>query len=276
MEFNFYSKESIFSLFKDYHINFQKRFGQNFLINEELVNRVLGFIYNPFNLKIVEIGCGIGNITKKLLEKYFVIGFEIDKKYCFILKEFFSENKNFTLIEGNFLKKFDKNYVPNEEIIIFGAIPYYITTEIIEKVLISDFNIKETYLIIQKDVLNRIIANIGTKDYGYLTILVNTFSYVDILCEIKRNSFYPVPLVDSVMIKLNIKKEINFNKILYKDKLNSLFFHRRKLLKSNLKRMGIDSIYIEEIFKNEKINDLARIEELEIEKIIKLIQKIII
>jgi len=193
----------------------------------------------------------------------------------FYLKRIFFEKKNFTLIEGDFLKKFNKNHIFEKEIIVFGSIPYYITTDIIEKIFISDLNIKDSYLIIQKDVLNRIFAKPFSKEYGYLTILVNTFSYPKIIFEISKNFFYPKPNVDSVMIKLSRKKNINFNKNLYNEKLKFLFSFRRKLLKSNLKKMGINEELIHNFFKKENINELARIEELDIDKIILLLKKII-
>ncbi|HOJ62800.1 MAG TPA: 16S rRNA (adenine(1518)-N(6)/adenine(1519)-N(6))-dimethyltransferase RsmA [Spirochaetota bacterium] len=276
MSFSFYNRGDISLLFKEKGINFQKKFGQNFLIDESIVNKIVSIIDNPFSLPIIEIGCGIGNITNKLIEKYSVLGFEIDREFCKILKE--NINKNFFLIEGDFIKKFNKDFLKEylnfNEIIVFGAIPYYIITDIIEKLLISDIKIREIYLIIQKDVLNRIYANTKTKEYGYLTILIKTFSYPETLFEIKRNSFYPVPDVDSVLIKLKIKNDIDFDKKSYSDILKKIFNYRRKTLKTSLKNIGIKEDLIQKFFEENISNLNIRIEELNEEKILSLIKLI--
>lgn len=215
---------------------FKKQYGQNFLMDKNILDKISSSICPGKNDLIIEIGPGSGNLTKRLKEyKASLVCFEIDKsldKYLNLLEDDKTKVVYEDFINVN-LEEFVKNY-NYENIYVIANIPYYITTPIIEKITFSNIKVKSLLLMVQKEVADRLSSTNGNREYGYITVLLNAFYNINKLFNVNRNSFYPVPNVDSAIIKLD-SKECNlldfekFNKL-----IKNAFRFKRKTLKNNL------------------------------------------
>ena len=207
----------------------KKRWGQNFLIDKNICNKIV----SSFELKptdsILEIGPGKGAITDLLTQKVKkVIAIEIDSNLCEILNK--KNIPNLEIINRDILKT-NTNKYPTK--IIVGNLPYYITTPIIFNFFESNESWEKMYFLIQKEVAERIIANPGSKTYGRLSIMTQIFSNPKILFNISPNVFRPIPKVESslICIKKNSQKKIT-DYARFKDIIRIIFNKRRKKLKN--------------------------------------------
>ena len=195
--------------------NFKKRYGQNFLNNEIILDRIVNLFEVKENSKIVEVGPGAGALTKKLINKNVsVIAFEIDRS----LKKFLDliESDNLNIIYNDFLKVNLNDYFKKSDNIYFVAnIPYYITTPIITKFIDEGIIPEVMILMVQKEVGERLSAKPRSKEYGAITAILNYYFNIDYEFTVERDNFYPIPNVDSCIIKLskkNIIYDINGSK----------------------------------------------------------------
>lgn len=215
---------------------FKKQYGQNFLMDKNILDKISSSICPGQNDLIIEIGPGSGNLTKRLKEyKANLVCFEIDKsldKYLNLLEDDKTKVVYEDFINVN-LEEFVKNY-NYENIYVIANIPYYITTPIIEKITFSNIKVKSLLLMVQKEVADRLSSTNGNREYGYITVLLNAFYNINKLFNVNRNSFYPVPNVDSAIIKLDSKecKLLNFEK--FNKLIKNAFRFKRKTLKNNL------------------------------------------
>jgi len=216
-------------------IKAKKSLGQNFLIDPEVIEKIskTGQI---FNRNILEIGPGTGNLTKAIIKlnpkKIFVI--EKDEELCSLLQKKFSQQ--IKIINDDILN-FDEKKLINEQLVVFGNLPYNISTEILCKWIVNlnkdNFWFNELVLMFQKEVADRIIAKFNTPNYGRLTILSNWKLNIKKICDIGPDSFSPKPKIDSTLLHFFPKK--NFFKIddpKNLEKITRIFFsHRRKMIK---------------------------------------------
>lgn len=215
---------------------FKKQYGQNFLMDKNILDKISSSICPGKNDLIIEIGPGSGNLTKRLKEyKASLVCFEIDKsldKYLNLLEDDKTKVVYEDFINVN-LEEFVKNY-NYENIYVIANIPYYITTPIIEKITFSNIKVKSLLLMVQKEVADRLSSTNGNREYGYITVLLNAFYNINKLFNVNRNSFYPVPNVDSAIIKLDSKEcnLLNFEK--FNKLIKNAFRFKRKTLKNNL------------------------------------------
>lgn len=215
---------------------FKKQYGQNFLMDKNILDKISSSICPGQNDLIIEIGPGSGNLTKRLKEyKANLVCFEIDKsldKYLNLLEDDKTKVVYEDFINVN-LEEFVKNY-NYENIYVIANIPYYITTPIIEKITFSNIKVKSLLLMVQKEVADRLSSTNGNREYGYITVLLNAFYNINKLFNVNRNSFYPVPNVDSAIIKLDSKEcnLLNFEK--FNKLIKNAFRFKRKTLKNNL------------------------------------------
>tara|TARA_B100000963_G_C22595079_1_gene657422 strand:+ start:857 stop:1642 length:786 start_codon:yes stop_codon:yes gene_type:complete len=215
-------------------IKAKKSLGQNFLIDKNILEKII----NTTKIKdkvVLEVGPGTGNLTsfilKKEPKKFFVI--EKDNELAINLKTKF--NKNLTIINKDILK-IDETKLFDEKVIVFGNLPYNISTEILSKWIV---NLKDNFwfeclvLMFQKEVADRIIAKFNTSDYGRLSIVSNWKLNIKKICDIKPDAFYPRPKIESSLLFFYPKQ--NFVKINNPDnleKVTRVFFNqRRKMLK---------------------------------------------
>ena len=215
-------------------IKAKKSLGQNFLIDNKILDQIVNCVEIE-NKNILEIGPGTGNLTKYILDKkpkqFTVI--EKDNDLINDLKEQFKENLN---IINNDVLNIDESSLFKGKVIVFGNLPYNISTEILSKWIINlkdDFWFENLILMFQKEVADRIIANYDNSNYGRLSILANWKLIVKKICDIKPSSFSPKPKIDSSLLLFTPKKnfyKINNPKNL--EKITRIFFNnRRKMIK---------------------------------------------
>lgn len=230
-------------IMKRYNLDFKKKFGQNFLTSEEILEEIISKAKISKDDIILEIGPGIGTLTSKLLETGAeVISVEVDLELIRPLKERFFMYNNFTIISADILKidiyseivkilESKGKTLNDKKIKVVANIPYYITTPIMFKLLESRNIVSEIYIMVQKEVAERICAKIGTKESSSITYMV--IYYTEYLWDIyvDKTKFVPSPKVDSKVIALKFREkpypEVK-NEELYFEIIRSAFLHRRK------------------------------------------------
>lgn len=230
-------------MMKRYNLDFKKKFGQNFLTSEEILKEIISKARISKDDIILEIGPGIGTLTSKLLETGAeVISVEVDLELIRPLKERFFMYNNFTIISSDILKidiyseivkilESKGKTLNDKKIKVVANIPYYITTPIMFKLLESRNIVSEIYIMVQKEVAERICAKIGTKESSSITYMVSY--YTEYLWDIyvDKTKFVPSPKVDSKVIALKFREkpypEVK-NEELYFEIIRSAFLHRRK------------------------------------------------
>lgn len=223
---------------------YKKNLGQNFLQDEKILQRIVESVMCTEDDCIVEIGPGHGALTKYLV-KYNcpVIAFEIDKEVKPVLDKINADNLK--VVYEDFMKVNVKEYLPSsyKNLYIIANIPYYITTPILEKIIAENLNEKSCTLMVQKEVADRFSAKPGSKDYGSISVYLDYYYQVKKLFEVPRKAFYPVPNVDSAIIKLDRKDKRD---LAGEDKffkfVKSAFQFKRKNLRNNLKNYDLEKI----------------------------------
>lgn len=221
----------------------KKKFGQNFLIDQNILSGIVSKAEINKNVNVIEIGPGIGSLTEHLLENAnHVISYEIDNTLIPILTKQFAEYNNFTLINEDILKadiKSDiKKYFNNDyPVYVVANLPYYITTPIIMHLLENIPEIKRYSVMVQLEVADRIVANKGGKDYNNLTIAIGYRAKTYKAINVSRNVFMPKPNVDSAVVIFDIYDEkpykVNNEKFFF-ELIRKAFSNRRKTLVNNL------------------------------------------
>lgn len=274
-------------LMKKYDITANKKLGQNFLIDENVLNRIV----DSSNIKkddlVIEIGPGLGTLTSKLLEiAGKVICIELDNKMVNILNERFLGYKNLEIINDDVLKVdlkklIEENKKENsiENVKIVANLPYYITTPIIMKLLEEKLDIESITVMIQKEVADRISAIPGSKNSGAITYSVYYYAEAEEVLTVPNTSFIPEPEVESEVIKLNLRKtrpvelkdEEKFFKI-----VKYAFMQRRKTLVNALQNSGLfeSKEQIENILQQLNIDKKIRGEALTIEQFAEIANKV--
>ena len=248
------------------NIKAKKSLGQNFLQDENVLKKIANSIKTNEDDLIIEIGPGKGALTKYLQKKNsFLTCYEIDLRMKEILKKF--ENEKTQIIIQDFLKANiieDHQKYNYKDIYVIANIPYYITTPIIKHILNKE-KIKSMTLLVQKEVAERFTAKPKSKAYGSLTVYLNYYFNVTYLFDVSRSAFYPVPNVESAVVKFerkneksNLKNEEVFFKL-----INDSFKMKRKTLKNNLK--GYEWDKIKNVLEENNLNENVRAEELSLE-----------
>ncbi len=236
----------------------KKQYGQNFLINKNIIKEIV----HKADLKdkiVFEIGPGRGALTSLLTqEAKHIYAFEVDKALSSYLDELEENNNNLTVIYKDVLKvEFNEFMKQNnlKDAYLIANIPYYITGPILNKIKDSK-NIKEATLMVQKEVADRLTATSGNRTYGTLSVIFNFYYEIIKILNVRRNNFYPIPKVDSAVVKLTkrdkylkmVKDESLFNEF-----VDASFKMKRKTLVNNL-----SSYY--KLNKEEVINRLIEVE----------------
>ena len=228
-------------IMKKYNIRANKSLGQNFLINNEVVENIVNSSDISKEDMVIEIGPGLGTLTKYLLEKAGkVLCVELDTKMIKILQDRFSLYDNFELINEDILKvNLNEIIIENKKdgkiknVKIVANLPYYITTPIIMKLLEEKLDIKSITVMIQKEVADRLIETPGGKNTGAITHTVYYYCESEKIMEVPNSSFIPEPEVTSEVIKLNLRDkpavDIENTKVMFMI-IKSAFMQRRKTL----------------------------------------------
>lgn len=226
-----------------YHFSFKKSLGQNFLIDTNILGRIVSIAEMDEDTGAIEIGPGIGALTEQLARtSKKVVAFEIDQRLLPILKDTLSPYENVSVIHQDVLKADVQKVIEEEfqnidKVMVVANLPYYITTPIVMKFLEERLPIRGIVVMLQKEVADRISAKPGTKAYGSLSIAVQYYTEVEIAMIVPKTVFVPQPKVDSAVIKLMIREK---PAIMVKDEsfffqvTKSCFAQRRKTLLNNL------------------------------------------
>lgn len=238
-------KETMFIL-KKYNISANKSLGQNFLINDDVIQNIVQSADITNNDLIIEIGPGLGTLTSRLLEKAKkVIAIELDNRMINILRDRFSLYKNFELINEDVLKVDLKKLIEENKagkVKVVANLPYYITTPIIMKLLEDKLEIDSITVMIQKEVAKRLTAKPGEKLSGAITYCVNYYCEPEEIVIVPNSSFVPEPEVESEVIKLKLRKEPPVkieNEELFFKLIKASFMQRRKTLINGITNSGI-------------------------------------
>jgi len=253
----------------------KKRLGQNFLIDEKIIDKIVETANLSPDEIIVEIGAGAGFVTEKLAKKTKnVIAIELDDDAVKELQKLPYTNIN--IIQQDILKTEFSEFV-EKPVKIVANIPYYITSPIIAR-LLGEIEqpewknrelIKEIILMVQFEVAKRLVADekSPSKEYGLISILVNYWCKTELICKVPAKSFYPSPKVDSALVKLTVRKnplvEIN-NLVLFKKLTKAAFGMRRKTIKNAFVKSGFDENKIIHALKSLNIDPDIRGEKLSI------------
>lgn len=234
--------QNTIAVLQKYNFNFQKKYGQNFLIDTRVLERIIeaaGIGKDDF---VLEIGPGIGTMTQYLCENArAVAAVEIDKKLIPILEDTLSEYHNVEVINQDILKV-DINSLAEEKnngkpIKVVANLPYYITTPIIMGLFESHVPIDSITIMVQKEVADRMQVGPGTKDYGALSLAVQYYAKPEIVAHVPPNCFMPRPNVGSAVIRLTrhreVPVEVEDEKLMFRV-IRASFNQRRKTLANGL------------------------------------------
>jgi len=210
-----------------------KRYGQNFLKNDAIIKQIVQSIPND-NLRVAEIGPGLGDLTKELITTRNVTAFEVDKRLCEHLQVTFSEAIHAETLKiscGDVLKKWEENLLLNEPYHLVANLPYYIATNIILKAL-KDENCQSVLVMVQKEVAQKFSAQAGEKAFSGLSVLTQTVGFGEILFDVGAENFVPPPKITSSILLIQ-KKRSEDNKD-FEEFLKVAFKQPRKKLAKNL------------------------------------------
>lgn len=210
---NLCSYNEISSLLKRHGFTFSKALGQNFIINERICPAMAQSLNANENTGVLEIGPGIGVLTKELCSVAGkVVSVELDNRLFPILSETLSDCGNIEIVEGDALKMdlnalIDEKFTGMSDIKVCANLPYYITSPIIMKLIESKLPVSEIVVMVQKEAADRLAAQIGSRESGVLTVAAQYYAEIEKLFDVSRGSFMPQPKVDSAVIKLSVRKE---------------------------------------------------------------------
>ena len=243
-----YSPKKMNELLDSNSFKFKKKFGQNFIVDENVIDKIIGSAGIDSDTMVIEIGPGAGSLTYKLCSvAKNVLCYEIDTS----LKDVLSNNLNG--FDNVLVKYCDflnvdvcddlKNY-NYDKLYVVANLPYYITTPIIMKIIEDKIPVDKIVVMVQKEVGDRFKAVPGSKDYGSLSIYLNYYFDVCKLMDISRNIFIPKPNVDSIIVEFKRKKSsftVNDSDLFFKLVRDS-FNQKRKTLRNNLKGYDLDNV----------------------------------
>ncbi len=253
--------------------NYKKKFGQNFISDTNLLKAMVKEAGITSEDEVLEIGAGNGSLTAVLCQAAkSVVAVEIDRELAPILQENLNGYDNLQLIFDDILKietkEIEKRFKGTFKIV--ANLPYYITTPIIFKFIEESSKVESMSIMVQKEVAERICAGKSSKDYGILTIMINSVADSKITRIVNRNMFYPVPNVDSAVVKMNFKRKFDFDRRKFKKLVSSCFSMRRKTLVNNLLGFGLTKEAAEEMLTTLSFNIKTRAEDLSVEDYFKL------
>ncbi|MGA1825253.1 MAG: 16S rRNA (adenine(1518)-N(6)/adenine(1519)-N(6))-dimethyltransferase RsmA [bacterium] len=266
-------------ILKEYQITPYHSKGQNFLIKEGVVNKILELAALTSHDTVLEIGAGLGALTVPLCQQAAkVVALEWDKRFVQILENMLIDSNNIQIIQTDALN-FDYNLFFSKSpapYIVMGNLPYYLATALIQKLLPMAKAIDRLIFMVQKEVGDRLIARRGEREYGMLSLITEYYSIPEKLLTIPKDAFYPKPKVDSCIIKMTLRKEppieVGNKKFLF-SLIKAAFTHRRKTLVNALKScpyLGLDSNDIKKSLEDAQVSVTIRPQELSLAEFAKI------
>jgi len=277
-----YSPSQVREVLDRHGFTFSKGLGQNFLIDGNIVRKIVKSADIGKDDYVLEIGPGMGTLTEELaLNAKKVIAVEIDERLRPVLAETLDPYDNVEVVYGDVLK------LPLREIIedkcngqpvkVVANLPYYVTTPIIGRLIEEELPLVSISVMVQKEVADRMVARPHTKDYGSLTLFVGFYTEPQIMMKVPKTVFMPQPKIDSSVIRLNVRKELpDTNRDSYFKLVRAAFSKRRKTLINALSTYGLlaDKEEIREALKRAGIEETVRGEDLEMDDYIRLAREL--
>ncbi|MBQ6860529.1 MAG: 16S rRNA (adenine(1518)-N(6)/adenine(1519)-N(6))-dimethyltransferase RsmA [Clostridia bacterium] len=256
-------------MLKKYNLKANKKLGQNFLINEGIVEDIVYKAEVSKDDLVIEIGPGLGTLTAKLAESAKkVIAVELDDNMIPVLNERFALYDNVEIIHNDILKTDIESLIKGEENVkIVANLPYYITTPIVMKLLEENLNIESITVMVQKEVGERFCSEPNGKEYGAITVSINYYTEPKIVLDVPKDNFMPVPEVDSCVVNLKVRKEhieLKDEKKFFKV-VKAAFSQRRKNLGNSLQAVAKDKNEIKKMLEELDIDINKRAENLSLE-----------
>ena len=258
----------------------KKKYGQNFLEDSELSEKIIEVSGVSKDTEVIEIGPGLGFLTEKLIEKSkYLMAFEIDDDLIPVLKKKFQGRDNFSLIHEDFMTADLGTFLEEKKNIkVVANIPYYITSPIINKLIEYRKNISEIYLMVQKEVAERIASEAGSRNMSLLTHAVQFYADAEYLFTVPKEKFTPVPKVDSAFLKIKMFDDGRYEKQIsegeYFKYLKTAFSNKRKSIANNLSGEGYSKEVTGDILEKLGKTRLARTEEFSVQEFINLIEEL--
>ena len=246
-----------------------KKLGQNFLIDEQVVNNIVAAADIKPGDAVLEIGPGIGTLTQGLAEAGAVVtAVEIDRRLIEVLSKTLEGYNNVRVVHGDILRIDISETVGAPKYKVVANLPYYITTPIIMGLLEARMPIDVLVTMVQKEVAQRMVATPGTKDYGSLSVAVQYYTKAEIMFIVKPDSFIPPPSVESAVIRCTIldKPPVDVNEKIFFRVVKAAFAQRRKTLLNTLKTTGVPVETLKTILDAAGIDGTRRGETLSIEE----------
>ena len=263
-----YSPKKIKENLEKENFNLKKKFGQNFIIDENIIDSIINKAEIDATTLVLEIGPGAGSLTYKLAKKAKnVLCYEIDVTLKEILKNNLQEFNNVDIIYEDFLKADVINQIKKynfEKLYVVANLPYYITTPILIKLIEDQITVDKIVVMVQKEVGDRFKAKPNSRDYNSLSVYLNYYFNVKKLLDVSRNVFIPKPNVDSIVVEFTKKerKKLKDEQLFFKLVRDS-FKQKRKNLRNNLNGYDLDKI--EEVLKKYNFDLTTRAEQLDID-----------
>ncbi len=260
----------------------KKKFGQNFLIDSNIVMKIVKTANITKETNVIEIGPGIGAMTEILAkEAGKVLCFEIDEDMVNILNEEI-KNDNVKIVNKDFLKvDLDEEmryFIEPKNIVVVSNLPYYITTPIIFKLLEYSKNIEKMVFMVQKEVSERLTPKPGSKEYGSLSVLIELNGTMKKEFNVSRNCFYPVPNVDSEIVSMEINKNDSAlkNDPIFGKFIQNIFEMKRKTLANNIcKKTNFSRDDLNKILQELGLSESVRAESLSLNQISKIYEALV-
>ena len=254
--------------------SFKKKYGQNFIIDNNIIDSIVNKAFLDKNSLVIEIGPGSGALTSKLSQIVDnVIAYEIDET----LKPYLDKlPKNVEIIYGDFLKRDVLNDLKKyhfNKLYVVANLPYYITTPIIMKIIEDKILVDKMVVMVQKEVGNRFKAKPDTKDYNSLSVFLSYYFDIKKVMDVSRNVFVPKPNVDSIVVMFNRKDSLYLkDKDVFFKLVKDSFMYKRKTLKNNLKSYDLEKI--QRVLSKHNLDLSIRAESLTLEQFIDIANEI--
>lgn len=269
-----YSPKKMNEILEKNEFNFKKKFGQNFIIDENIINNIVTKANIDKDTLVIEIGPGAGSLTY-FLAKFAknVLCYEIDTTLKEILKDNLKEYNNVEIIYNDFLKVNvldDIKKYQYKKLYVIANLPYYITTPIIIKLIEDDINVDKIVVMVQKEVGDRFKAVPGTKEYSSLSVFLSYYYNIKKIMDVSKNVFIPKPNVDSIVVEFEKKeKKLNvINEQLFFKLIKDSFEFKRKTIKNNLKNYDLEKI--NKVLKKHKLDLSVRAEQISLELFVEI------
>ena len=229
---------------------FKKKYGQNFLQNKAIIDKIARVANVESNSLVIEVGPGSGNLTIALASLYKdsnILAYEVDNSLEDVLASRLKDYDNVKILFNDFLKAdivSDVGMYSYDSLYFVSNVPYYITTPILFKLIESDLGFERIVMMVQKEVGDRFCSKVSSKDYGALTVILNYFFDVRKEFLVDRHQFYPRPNVDSVVVSFSRKEKLERidDKDFFMKLVHDSFHFRRKTLRNNLKKYNLSVI----------------------------------